>query len=234
MAEPDADPGAASRPGDSEEIEYSAPARVRQAIVLAVALVCLITGAGITAWLTRNGPEEFPLQRPGIGFTSAELVPGDARFSFGSLYLLDPGADVQILKVEPRMSSNVEYLGAYVRWPGKLYGSTGGPFYPNPREPKRYRHSLNEVIPASVFRAESTRIGRPSRAGITAGFRVVSGDVGAVNGILVTYRVGNQTKRQYFSQSVVGCIKPNPCRDPDDPRADYEQIVLRRFGLLPD
>lgn len=66
---------------------------------------------------------------------------------------------------------------------------------------------------------------------VNAGFRITSGDVGAVNGVRITYRVGGKTTHKDFRIFVIACVKPNPCDAPDG-EEDYEDVVLREFGLM--
>lgn len=68
------------------------------------------------------------------------------------------------------------------------------------------------------------------------GFRVVSGDVGAVNGVRVTYKVNGAETYKDFHHAVTACVKPNPCDWPKgtDHEDDYEDVILRQFGLVPD
>lgn len=165
-------------------------------------------------------------------YTTAVLTPDNAQFSIASLRIKDPGGDLQILDVVARTSPNVEYLGAYAMWPGKLYPSTGGPYFPVPAQAP-HRHELTETIPAGEFAKARDELGRPAEAAVTVGFRVVSGDVGAVNGVQVTYRVDGSTRRQFFAQAVVACLKPNPCGGDSGTMAQFQDGVLARFDLLP-
>lgn len=68
---------------------------------------------------------------------------------------------------------------------------------------------------------------------LAAGFRLTAGDVGAVNGILVRYRVGGDTKTQYFPFAAIICVKPNPCggKNADDAEA-FKQRTLVDLGLV--
>lgn len=55
----------------------------------------------------------------------------------------------------------------------------------------------------------------------------MSGAVGAVNGVTVTYRLGGTTRSDHFPYALIMCVEPGPCDGLDT------GDVLRSLGLLP-
>jgi hypothetical protein len=90
------------------------------------------------------------------------------------------------------------------------------------------------ALPAAELNYSSKAFdGAPGDLFVNAGFRLRSGDVGAVNGIRVTYRVGGKTKTQFFRHAVLVCKAPNTCERPNG-GTEYSQRILAQFGLVPD
>jgi hypothetical protein len=201
-------------------------------VVIALVLVLIGAGGGVVWWRhSASGHDKVPLARPRASYVLEPMEAGKARFALGLLKIDNPGTDLQIIDVKARTSPNVAYLGAYALWPNDPYLYTVGPFYPVPQQVSK-QHPINELIPAEEFTKGAARFKETSFVSVTVGFEVTSGDVGAMNGVLVTYRAGGKVQRQFFSQAAIACIKPNPCGlKPYD--ASYGQSVFRRFGLIP-
>jgi hypothetical protein len=204
--------------------------RRRRRLIAAMAAAAVGMGS-YGAWALQRDDNVFPLEAPRVSYATDQLAPKDPRFSLAALLIEDPGADVEIIDVQARTSSNVKVLGAYAMWPNKPYPQAGGPSFPIAEQPKKYRHAVGQPIPASVFRKATAKLGKKSFASVTVGFRIVEGKIGAVNGVLVTYRVDGRTKHQFFSQSLVGCIKPVKCTGTAG--LANSNTVLEHFGLLP-
>jgi len=160
------------------------------------------------------------------------LDPTNTSFSLGTPNLAYPGKRVQIVSVQPLMSPNIELIAAYAVWPRDSMNrtSSGGFGFPDPGYPRH--HPLTEVIPAAETSYVRPDNPTPIDIRITIGFRVRSGDIGAVNGVLVTYKVNGDTHQKFFAHAVVACVKPNPCRGPDDDR-HWDEEVLYNLGLAP-
>jgi len=164
------------------------------------------------------------------------MDPSNTSFSLGSPMIKEPGKRVQVVSVEPLMSPNLEYLGAFTVWPtdDELY-SIGGPGWPDHNLPRR--HPLTEEIPAAVTAARPFPPGSAEThapVSVSMGFRIRSGDIGALNGVRINYRVNGKMHHEFFAHAVIACVKPNPCDGPDDAqgRAWWHQ-VLYNFGLEP-
>ena len=69
---------------------------------------------------------------------------------------------------------------------------------------------------------------------LAVGFRIASGDVAAVNGVLVRYKVDGKIEHEQFRQAVIACVEPSPCKASIDDASDFSDSVLRRFGLVPN
>jgi hypothetical protein len=206
----------------------------RWAAVAAGALALVVAGGSVLA-LT-GGDDSVPLERPVLLNTLGTFKqPGQDTFSAAYLGLEDHGKDLEILKVEARTSPNVEYLGSVSMWPRdiEILGSYPGNKFGYPAY-KAHRPAFGTVVPAAELDYSPRGFdGEPADLFLNAGFRLVSGDVGAVNGIQVTYKFGGKTKRQFFAHAIVVCKAPNPCKGPDGATA-YSQGILTQFGLVPE
>jgi hypothetical protein len=200
----------------------------KSAIVTPVVIALLVAAVGGGLWMRRGGTPELKPTNPEVTYTTGTLPAGDTTFSLGDLLIERPGADVQVISVKPLTSPNVEYLGAFTTWPRDIGAEvwTGGPGFPGPNQ--KHLHDLSEVVPAAEFLAG------PNAMSVTVGFRITSGDIGVVNGLLLTYKVGGKTKHRIAREAIIACVQPNPC-DPtgDQDRSDWEESALRQFGLLP-
>lgn len=202
-------------------------------LVVVLSLALLSGGAGVVAW-TLKGDDALTPQRPrttGVGISMDKA----AKFSLGLMHLEHPGKDITVIKVEALTSPNIEYLGAFTTWPRDMPGNqfSGVDGFP-PRYVKAPRHPLGEVIPA----AETAVIlpgysETPPPVSVVAGFRLASGDIGAVNGIRVTYKVGTTTMSETFRYAVIAC-RPACNKRADFDENDFSERTLRRFDLLPD
>ncbi|MGQ0625364.1 MAG: hypothetical protein ACT4PP_12045 [Sporichthyaceae bacterium] len=194
------------------------------AAVAVLAAVGVISQSGGVEPLEPAEPEESYL---GVSMT-------DRRFTVSSLYLRHPGKDITVLSVEPLTSPNIEYLGSFVVWPRdfRTHALTAGRGFPSPLMPNR--HPLGELVPASetAYLELSDRNGNPAPVFVAAGFRLASGDIGAVNGIRVTYDLDGKTKRETFRYAAIVCL-PDCADRPDWDTRKFEDNTLRRFGLLP-
>lgn len=202
--------------------------------VLALAVTIVASGIGVwTWWSGRVG--ELSAQHP--RFTYGGVVMNkDLEFSLGLMHLEHPGKDVTVVSVEALTSPNVEYLGAFTIWPRDLPGDQ---FSVVPGFPPKYgtapRHQLSEVVSATetavIIPGYSDK---PPGVSVVAGFRLLSGDIGAMNGIRVTYKVGTKTTREVFRYAAIACLPA--CKERKDwkPRNDFSERTLRSFNLLPD
>lgn len=200
-------------------------------VVGTVALAAIGTG---TLTVLHGAGEGVPLERPLILNTLGTFKPGQDTFSMALMPLEEKGQDIEIVKVEARTSSNVEHIGTAAVWPRDLdvEGNPGNMFgFPvlGPSHP-----ALGIVVPAAEL--DYSPKGFDGVSGdlfVNAGFRLVSGDVGAVNGIRVTYRVGNKIKQKFFAHAVIVCKAPNRCGNPGG-ATNYSQGVLATFGMVPE
>lgn len=204
--------------------------------VLLLAFLVLLVGVAGAVWAWNDGPEGFGPTDPSTTY-GVSLDKDESDFTMGLLYIERPGAELEILEVHPLTSPNVEFLGAFTVWPRDFLTSSRlavSPTFPPSR--MKVRHSLGEVVPAAetgfVPAGESEA---PSPLTVAAGFRIRSGDKGAVNGIQVVYKAGSKTLRQVFKQAAFVCIKPLRCTPPDGvSTSEWENQFLRQFGLLPE
>ncbi|MGQ0464791.1 MAG: hypothetical protein ACT4QG_05680 [Sporichthyaceae bacterium] len=205
----------------------------RVALVAGVALGLIAAATGGFVW-SQNGGDAVAVQRPEVTFGLHPLDPGE-KFSLGSMWIEDPGGDLEILEVRPITSPNVEYLGAITIWP-RDYATSSldvGNGFPAPQQP-HHHPAIGVVVPAAEFTYVDPKVGKPAALFVTAGFRIREGDVGAVNGVTVVYRVGGAVKRTHFRHAAIACVKPHRCESTEkDPKIDFADEVLYGFGLIP-
>jgi hypothetical protein len=192
-----------------------------------VTLILIATVVG-TIRLTDNDnrlgtmPDQF--------WRSVEVNRNAGEFSIQAMYIEAPGDDVTILNVTPLTSANVEYLGAVAIWPRDFptEWQVTGPGFPQKRV--KVHHPIHETIPATetAFREQGDVQWDVT---IEAGFRLVSGEIGAVNGIQITYKVGDRVMREVFKRATLACFDMNVCNG-DFGVAGGREELLDEMGLL--
>jgi len=153
----------------------------------------------------------------------------------GLIPLREKGKDIEILAVEARTSPNLEHFDTAAIWPRDLESGDANPGngFGFPARPASHP-AFGVVVPAAELNYSPKALkGTPGDLFVNLGFRLLSGDVGAVNGIRVTYRVGRQTKTQFFAHAVVVCKAPNRCGFGGE-GIRYAERVLTQFGLVPE
>ncbi|MGQ0631438.1 MAG: hypothetical protein ACT4P1_10365 [Sporichthyaceae bacterium] len=165
--------------------------------------------------------------------TVYELVPFAAgtAFSTSDIAIRDSGEDIEVLDIIPLMSANVDFLGAVAIWPRDLqdYGAVGytGPGFPGPDQ-QINRPAIGTVVPAAEMRFVPEFLGSVPHLTIPVGFRIREGNRGAVNGLVVVYRRGDDIVREHIRSAIIACVKPvkncAPGRDTD--------AILRELGLI--
>ncbi|MGQ0624776.1 MAG: hypothetical protein ACT4PP_09050 [Sporichthyaceae bacterium] len=173
-----------------------------------------------------------PRTTPATVYTLFPQEPG-IPFSLSALSLKQLGEDVEILDVLALTSPNVEFLGTFAVWPSDLleYGAvayTGSGF---PHKNQRVNHpAIGTVVPAAEFDFVPRFLGTAAPLTITAGFRIREGSVGAVNGLVVVYRRGDDIVREHVRSAVIACVKP--MRDCGSQGGADETEILRELGLV--
>lgn len=221
----DDNPASGELPPDAEQPMIQWWRRRRwQALAAALAMVAAVAGIAIGA---NGGGEDLPRTPPRTAYGLYDKKPGDTDFSMGLLPISEPGKTVQILEAKALFTDNVEYLGAYTVWPRDFVPPPGvGEGFPYPDH--AVRHQLTEPIPAAETALLDPEELQSIPIIVTLGFRILSGR-GGVNGIHLTYKVNGKTKRQYFSQGAIGCVKPLRCEG-NNLRLDSQ--VFRELGLV--
>lgn len=218
---------------ETELFRKAKPSRRRTWLGVAVAVA--LTAAAATWWLR---PGSDLTDQLGIRPTTTyETFPLDANqpFSLGDIVIRDASAEVEILEIEPLASANVEYLGAFTVWPRDLidYGAIGyaGPGFPAPAQ--RTNHpATGVVVPAEELTFVPSFLDAAPPLTVTLGFRIREGVVGAVNGLILTYRVGDKVVRQHVREALIACVKPQKSCVPGD--GSDTDAVLRDLGILRD
>jgi hypothetical protein len=220
----------------AETHEPASPPTRRRVRVVALLSTAVIALAGMTSWwLFFRSSDDLPHRHPHVTYQLHPLSPADTSFTLGAMDIKEYGKTVQVLSVKALMSANVEYLGAYTVWARDKATSQldVGPGYPSPYQPQR--HPLTEVVPAAEMSVKASgQDPVPLPLNVVLGFRVRSGDLGAVNGVRVTYRANGKLHHQYFPYSVIACVEPNPCHAPNDGDSqDWWDQVFYQLGLAP-
>lgn len=195
-----------------------------QALVAALALAA---SAGAVFAGTRGDSEDLPRNSPQTTYGFNEMEPG-AEFSMGGVRIFEPGKTVQIVSATALASTNLEYLGAYTVWP-RDYVPPPGAYEGFPYSDQKVRHELTEPIPASETARFDPDFPTSVPITVTLGFRILSGSRVGVNGIHLTYKVNGKTKRQYFSDAMIGCVKPLNC---EHNSSTDDKDTLRDLGLV--
>ncbi|MGQ0623712.1 MAG: hypothetical protein ACT4PP_03515 [Sporichthyaceae bacterium] len=205
--------------------------RLRFGVLTLISVIVVSGVAGASWWSEKVG--DLTPQRPRITYIGV-VVTKNAEFSIGLMNLNHPGKNLTVLKVEALTSPNVEFLGAFTVWPRDAPENKVGaqPGFP-PKTVESF-HSIDERVPASETAVILPGYSEtPPPLEVAAGFRLASGDVGAVNGIRVTYRVGNESMSEVFRYAAIVCI-PDCKKRADWSEDDFSERTLRRFNLLPD
>lgn len=197
---------------------------------LVVATALLFSSAGCAR---SESSDAFELSRPTTTYTGFAISEQSRDFHV-AVGLDHPGSTIQIIDVKAHTSRNVEYLGAVTVWPRDLerYNIGAGVGYP-PESVKR-THPISEPVPPAETLFEPRGFGEPGAVAVVAGFRLASGDIGAMNGIRVVYEVDGKRMIEDSSQAGIACLRPKQCEGPgglDDP--EFEKRVLFEAGLLP-
>lgn len=95
-------------------------------------------------------------------------------------------------------------------------------------------HPASEPIPAS----ETAFIDREERSSpdpitVLAGFRLLSGDIGAFSGVQLVYSADGKIVRQVYDYAAFLCHKREHCQPPEGiGHFDWTENTLRGFGLV--
>lgn len=199
-------------------------------VLLLVAIVA--TAVTFTLWTQRDTGVRLGSMPERI--ESRVRVDNKGDFTLGMMYIDEPGKDVQIVSVVPLTSSNVQFLGASTIWPRTIpYGMQGrGPGYPMKHAVGL--HPAAEPIPAS----ETSFVQGPQRTTprsivVLAGFRLLSGDRGAFNGVQLTYLADGELVRTVYDYAALLCHEQRHCEPPEGVGFyRWSEQVLRDFGLV--
>lgn len=200
---------------------------VGQAAVV-IALIAAIVGA--TLWTQRDNTRQLG-SAPDYVDTDV-MIDKKGDFTFAGMYIDEPGKDVRIVSITPLTSSNVQFLGASTIWPRTTpYGmQPHGAGYPH--EGAIELHPVAQLIPASETSYVEDHRSTPDSIRVLAGFRLLSGDIGAFNGVQVTYLADDKIVRKVYDYAALLCHSLEPCSAPDGAEYGWSKQVLRDFGLV--
>ncbi len=199
--------------------------------ISAMVLVVAVMAAGTLTWRATR-PEPFRVAAPEVLFGGIAMK-DDHKFHMGVAEIQAHGKDVTVLEVTALASDNVELLGAVTSY-GPDVATQGGPGGGGSAFPPKYMntvHPIGEVIPASATSYVPKRWDHPAPIIVSAGFRLMSGHSGGVNGVRIVYKVGNRQHTEIARFAAVACDKT--CDKAAKNDSDYYEKVLRAHGLLP-
>ncbi|MGQ0625825.1 MAG: hypothetical protein ACT4PP_14400 [Sporichthyaceae bacterium] len=200
-------------------------ARWRLGGVIALVAALVVTVVVITG----RSDDKLSASDPTTVYGGLELTVGQ-KFTMASFPIDHPGAELRMIRVEALTSPNVEYVGAYALWPRDL---ARGSLAIAPGFPAKELRMVRE-FGAAITAEETLRQGASGgylSASVAIGFRLVSGDVGAVNGIRVVYTVNGRTRHMDFRHAATICASKAACKAADDSK--WSDDVLRQFDLVP-
>ncbi|GAA0609040.1 hypothetical protein GCM10009547_08850 [Sporichthya brevicatena] len=193
-------------------------------------LVLVAATVGTTLWLTRDTDVHLGIE-PEWRFDPVIVSRAAPEFSSSALYLDETDREISIISVTPLTTANVQYIGARAIWPNQdVYGNWQVPGRGFPRPQVKVSHPVTERIPAHItdFHDEN---GLTHSVRLVAGFRLVSGDIGAVNGIEVVYRDGDSIVRKVFRVAALACFEREHCVDDNEQDLVYTP-TLDELGLV--
>lgn len=197
---------------------------------VAVALILVSSSSGCGS----GDDQTFKPTRPTTTAVGGFGLTEDQRNFHLSFDIDRPGATIRVLDVQALTSPNVQYLGAVTVWPRDLPDANigFGPKYPPPKA--KAVHALEDEIPSTETRFVPEGFSEPPVVHVVTGFRLLRGEIGAVNGVRVTYEADGEKSTDTWTVAAIGCLRPKDCEGPagsDDP--DFENRVLTEAGLLP-
>lgn len=198
--------------------------RPRWAVAATVVIGVMLAGLAAAVVVVRDRQADAAFaQQPDLVLTTSPL-PAGTPFTLGSMFLANPQRlDLEILAVTPHVSDNVEVLGALALFPlpQRHVGVTGAsgfpPEHPDPRI--QLQPATGRVFPGAETRLDSD--GNGEAIEIFVGMEARSGPVGGLNGVTVTYRLGQQVHERSFPYAVIMCVGQEPCE-----RLDEEQTLI--------
>lgn len=132
----------------------------------------------------------------------------------------EPGKEVVVHSVTPLTTGNVAYLGAQMATVRPVRGYSNS--------------AIGAGFPQRAVKVTGP-IGKPvdvrSQAMVVAGFRLLSGEFGAVNGLEITYSVDGKLKRTVTRHAAIVCFDRVPCA-PEGSQWLWENEFLHERGLL--
>lgn len=233
--------------GLSESIDPLPPARpglwmriVRTAIAVSMVIGSLIGIVWAGAAWERH--QSFAGLKPATygDLEQVQVTSTKREFSIGVGWLRYPGEDIQVLNVSALTSSNLDYIGASTVWPREIDRPSGFGAGFLVRGLK-IRHPVGEMVPARETAWIEYTGQAPEAVRVLASFRLRSGDLAGINGLMMTYRVGGRTKTEVLNSAAIVCLSPKLAKDlltgechvPADAPNDWVDQALYGFGLLP-
>lgn len=170
---------------------------------LCAAVVLLTTAASGC-----GSPSELSPSQSTAAFQLKPLSPAKPDFTIGAVDILEPGGNIEIIGLRPIGTPNVAYLGPITVWPRDEDSSTEAALGFPGEGIRKYHQAIGTVIPAVETAFKTSGEASPHPVWVGAGFRLLSGTVGGVFDVEVTYRVDGEERSQRAGATFLVCKAP--------------------------
>lgn len=205
--------------------------RGRRMRLIAGGSALVVLAAAAAGWQFLRSDDQLGAGPTIATFQIDPLDPKQPDFTASAVLIEEPGEQIEILRVRPLATSNVGYLGARSVWPRNRDSAIdGGPGFPT-SSMLTHHPAIGAVISSAEtgFRHPGEEVARPVR--VLAGFRLLSGDEGAVFDVEVVYRADGKVKRQRSGTVFIVCTRP--CKQSDTYRnlGEWEERLREQRGV---
>lgn len=177
-----------------------------------------------------GGYSDFTPSQSTAAFQLKPLSPSKPDFTIGALDILEPGRKIEITGLRPIGTPNVAYLGAITVWPRDADSSTEAALGFPGEGVRTFHQAVGTVIPAAETGFKRAGEAAPHPVWVGAGFRLLSGTVGGVFDVEVTYRVDGEERSQRAGATFLVCT--DPCEGNSYKNVDEWAGVMRKdLGL---
>ncbi|MGQ0464782.1 MAG: hypothetical protein ACT4QG_05620 [Sporichthyaceae bacterium] len=125
---------------------------------------------------------------------------------------------------------NVLYLGAFTVWPRDRDSSSDTDLGFPAQEAKVFHPAFGIVVPAAETAFRHPDETSPGPVSVQVGFRLQSGEYGAVNDVEVEYRVDDEVRRARSGAGAILCMAPCSEADARTQVIEWERELRARLG----
>ncbi|MGQ0845274.1 MAG: hypothetical protein ACT4QF_14195 [Sporichthyaceae bacterium] len=201
------------------------PALPRRAVAGAAATTLALAASGCG-----GGDQEFAPSESTAAFQLKPLSPEKPDFTIGAVDILEPGKQIEIVELRPIGTPNVAYLGAITVWPRDKDSSTEAALGFPGKGVDRYHQAIGTVVPAAETAFKDPGQESPHPLWVGAGFRLLSGTVGGVFDVEVSYRVDGVERTRRAGATFLVCTSPCEGNKYKDVNA-WAEVVRKDLGV---